>query len=106
MAVDSNSNSRVSTLTEQIVTQRKEDILTFSDNLNQISKVFIVAAEESRPLLIFCMFIQNQGTKTKDDLRKNYFTGKSSSFGDVAFGSTTLESNRRCPEQRTSWVIR
>lgn len=41
MAVDSNANSRITTLTEQIVTQRKEDILTFSDNLNQIAKVLL-----------------------------------------------------------------
>lgn len=39
MAIDTNSNSRITTLTEQIVSQRKEDILTFSDNLNQIAKV-------------------------------------------------------------------
>lgn len=41
MAIDTNSNSRITTLTEQIVSQRKEDILTFSDNLNQIAKVFL-----------------------------------------------------------------
>lgn len=39
MAIDSNTNSRIATLTEQIVSQRKEDISTFSDNLNQVAKV-------------------------------------------------------------------
>ncbi|CAL8107026.1 unnamed protein product [Orchesella dallaii] len=38
LALDTNANSRISTLTEQIVSQRNEDIVTFSDNLNQLSK--------------------------------------------------------------------
>lgn len=40
IALDTQTHSRIQTLTDQIIDQRKEDIQTFSDNLHQLQKVF------------------------------------------------------------------
>lgn len=39
VALDTTTHSRIQTLTDQIIDQRKEDIQTFSDNLHQLQKV-------------------------------------------------------------------
>jgi putative N-acetylmannosamine-6-phosphate epimerase len=41
VALDTTTHSRIQTLTDQIIDQRKEDIQTFSDNLHQLQKVKI-----------------------------------------------------------------